>query len=179
MMRSSVLGRSSAFVLAGALAVVPRAAAAQEKPEEEGAAAAANRGLRIGVGPVLLLPTDGGPLGGGLDLSARYGFRAGPTILAPGGRVAGYLFSQRFAALGMPTFRVTVPAGPLAPFVMGGVGPGWISSPSEAGVALLGGGGLMVHFGRALALGAEVSYQTITGTELQSIAIGPSILIGG
>lgn len=175
-MKHPFVSIACAAVALGVLAL-PRAARAQEGTEDS-AAIDANRGLHIGLGPVLLLPTDGGPAGGGLDVSGRYGIKAGPTILAPGGRLAGYLLSSRFIGTAMPTFRVTVPAGPLAPFLMGGLGPGWISNPSEAGVAVLGGGGLMVHFGRVLAIGGEVSYQAITNTEFRSIAFGPSILIG-
>ena len=159
----------------------PREATAAEEDAEESSSAAmdANRGLVWGFGPVLLLPTDGGPLGGGLDLGARYGFKAGPTVLAPGGLAAGYFFSGRFVGTVMPTFRVTVPAGPLAPFVMGGLGPGWVSNPGQGGLAMLAGGGLLVHFGRAVAIGGEVTYQKITNTEFESVAIGPSIRIGG
>jgi hypothetical protein len=146
----------------------------------DSAAMAANKGLSFGFGPVVLLPSrDGGPYGGGLDLEARYGFKAGPTVIAPGGRLAGYVMSSRFVGIAMPTIRWVLPVGPLAPFVVGGVGPGWISNPSEGGLALLGGGGLMVHFGRIFAIGAEASYQTITGTELSTVVVGPSFRIGG
>jgi hypothetical protein len=58
---------------------------------------------------------------------------------------------------------VTVPVGPLAPFVVGGVGFGGITNEGETGVALIGGGGLMIHFGHVFGLGAEMTYQTITG----------------
>jgi hypothetical protein len=44
---------------------------------------------------------------------------------------------------------------------------------------MLAGGGLLVHFGRAVAIGGEVTYQKITNTEFESVAIGPSIRIGG
>lgn len=159
------------------VALAPRAASAQEE-RKESAATTANRGLHLGIGPVLLIPTDGGPLGGGLDLSGRYGFLAGPTIVAPGARVASYLISERLVALGMPTLRITVPVGPLAPFVTAGVGPGWISTPGELGAAVLAGGGLLIHFGRAAGIGLEATYQTITGTDMRSVAIGPSIVIG-
>jgi hypothetical protein len=108
----------------------------------------------------------------------RYGIGADPVIIAPGGRLTGYFIPRRFVGIAMPTARVTFPLGPLAPFVLGGVGGGWISNPSEGGVALLGGGGLMIHFGRVLAIGAEATYQTVTSTELHGWAIGPSIAIG-
>lgn len=140
---------------------------------------AANRGFVFGLGPVFLFPSDGGPMGGGLDVDGRYGFRAGPTVIAPGGKLAGYVISSRMVGIAMPTLRVTLPAGPLAPFVMGGVGGGWLGNPSEGGVSLLAGGGLHVHLGRVLAIGVEATYQTITGTELDVFAIGPSIRVGG
>ena len=49
---------------------------------------------------------------------------------------------------------MTLPLGPVGPFVVGGVGPGWVSEPSEAGLAYLGGGGLMVHIGTRFGLTA-------------------------
>ena len=168
-------------ILAAALALaalaVPSVAAAQE--EGDSTAMSANRGLRFGFGPALLLPTDGGPMGGGLVLDGRYGIKAGPTVLAPGGRLAGYLLSARFIGTAMPTFRITLPVGPLAPYVLGGIGGGWLSNKSEGGLAMLGGGGLMIHFGRIFALGAEATYETISGTEYKAWGIGPSIHIGG
>lgn len=146
--------------------------------EDDDAAVLSNSGLHMGFGPILLLPTDSGPMGGGLAFDARYGIKLNPTILAPGGRLSGYVISERFVGTAMPTLRLTVPVGPFAPFLVGGVGGGWLSNPAESGVAFLGGGGLMIHFGRVLAIGAEATYQTITDTELQSWAIGPAIAIG-
>jgi hypothetical protein len=54
-----------------------------------------------------------------------------------------------------------------------------ITNPGEGGLAWLGGGGLMIHFGGFLSLGAEVNYQGITGTDYKVLSIGPSIVIGG
>lgn len=177
MSRSRFLSAAIAAAIAGAASFVASPASAQE--ERESAAMAANRGLRFGLGPELLLPTDNGPMGGGLVLDGRYGFRAGPTVLAPGGRLGGYIISSRFAGTAMPTFRITLPVGPLAPFAVGGVGIGGLSNPGESGLAWLGGGGLMIHFGRVLAIGAEITYQRITDTELETLGIGPSIQFGG
>lgn len=147
---------------------------------DDSPAMSANKGFKIGIGPTILFPMrDGGPFGGGLNIDGRYGIQAGPTVLAPGAMLAGYFISARLIGLAMPTFRVTVPAGPLAPFVVGGVGFGGISNPNETGLALLGGGGLMIHFGSICAIGVEVTYETITGTEFKSIAVGPAISFGG
>jgi hypothetical protein len=145
--------------------------------DKESAAVQANSGLHLGFTPILLVPTDGGPLGGGLAFDLRYGIEADPVIIAPGGRLAGYAISERFVGIAMPTARVTIPLGPLAPFLIGGVGGGWLSNPGESGVALLGGGGLMVHFGHVLAIGAEATYETITTTEIKAWAFGPAIAI--
>jgi hypothetical protein len=159
---------------AGAALVVPRTALAYD---DDSAAVRANKGLHFGLGPVLLVPPDNRPLGGGLDIDLRYGIGAEPFILAPGARLAGYFISGRFVGMGMPTLRLTTPLGPLAPFLIGGVGGGLITNPSENGVALMGGGGLMIHFGSVLAIGAEATYQVITGTEFKTFTIGPSIAI--
>ena len=177
MSRSRLLPLALAATVAAGIALVASPASAQE--ERESAAMQANRGLRFGLGPELLLPNDRGPMGGGLVLDGRYGFKAGPTVLAPGGRLGGYVISSRFAGTAMPTFRITLPIGPLAPFAVGGLGIGGLSNPSESGLAWLGGGGLMVHFGRILAIGAEITYQRIEGTEFETLGIGPSIQFGG
>jgi hypothetical protein len=121
-----------------ALAVLfPREAHAYD---EDSAAVQANKGFHFGLGPVLLIPTDAGPLGGGLDVELRYGIGLDPIILAPGARLSGYFISGRFIGMATPTLRLTLPVGPLAPFVLGGVGPGVLTNPGESGVALLGGG---------------------------------------
>jgi hypothetical protein len=174
--------RFSFTLAAGAVAgltmlLAPSTVSAQEEPDS--AAMDANKGLRFGFGPELLLPSDGGPPGGGLVLDGRYGFKAGPTVLAPGGRLGGYIISSRFIGTAMPTFRITLPIGPLAPYVVGGLGGGWLSNSSESGLAVLAGGGLMLHFGRVIAIGAEMTYQRITGTEFEVLGIGPSLHIGG
>lgn len=170
---------ASLFALTVATATVLTTSEASADEEGDSAAMAANKGLRIGIGPELLVPTDDGPMGGGLILDGRYGIKAGPTVLAPGGRLAGYIISSRFIGTAMPTFRVTLPVGPLAPFLVGGIGVGGLSNPGESGLALLGGGGLMIHLGRIVAIGAEVTYQRITGTEFQTLGIGPAIHFGG
>lgn len=177
MSRSRFVLTALALSAATLTSFVPSSASADD--EGDSAAMSANRGLKIGVGPVLLVPSDGGPLGGGLILDGRYGIKAGPTVLAPGGRLSGYLISSRFIGTAMPTFRVTLPVGPLAPFVVGGLGYGGLTNPGESGLAILAGGGLMIHFGRILAIGLEATYQRITGTEFESVGLGPAISFGG
>jgi hypothetical protein len=178
-MRSKRSSAIAAALAAAALVIVPRGAQAQE-PEQESVAMRANRGLAIGIAPTLLFPSrENGPYGVGLELAGRYGFRAGPTVIAPGAMVGGYTISSRFIGDAMPTLLWTLPVGFIAPYLVGGVGAGWLSNPGEGGVALLGGGGLTVHFGSVAALGLELTYRSITGTERHGLALGPTISFGG
>ncbi len=145
--------------------------------DEASAAVVANKGLHFGFGPIVLVPLENRPIGLGLDFDLRYGIGADPAIVGPGGRLAGYFISGRFIGTAMPTGRVTFPLGPVAPFVILGIGAGRLTNPGESGVALLAGGGMMIHLGRVLAFGAEATYQVITGTEFKSFALGPAIIL--
>lgn len=137
-----------------------------------------NVGFVSGIGLAVLVP-DEGSVGFGLEPTGRYGIPAGPVIVAPGARLGGYYVSERLIGTLMPTLRLTVPLGPLAPFGQGGIGAGGLTNPGEGGLAWLAGGGLMIHFGGVLAIGAEVNYQGITETDYKALSIGPSIIIGG
>jgi hypothetical protein len=78
--------------------------------------------------------------------------------------------------VGLATARFTFPVGPVGPFVVGGVGPGWIKDPSQVGLAYLAGAGFIVHIGTRFGIGAEVSYQAITKTGFDALFFGPLIL---
>ena len=165
----------AASIIGVAVAGFERTARADES---DSSAYRANTGFHLGFTPILLVPTRSGPLGGGLELDGRYGIPAGPVIIAPGARAAGYDLSEDLVGIAMPTLRVTVPVGPLAPFVVGGVGVGYDSEGSgNTGAAFLIGGGLMIHAGDHFAIGAEATYQTITDTRFHVLAVGPAIMI--
>ncbi len=145
-----------------------------------------NRGVQTSFGPSLLVPTNSRQnYGFGLEFGLRYGIKVGPTVLAPGGRVAGFFQSSRFYGDLMPTLRWTIPLGPFAPFLEAGAGPGVASNPGRGGVGLLGGGGFMIHFGDVFGLGARVAYETILGTDagpakprFSVLSIGPMLQFG-
>jgi hypothetical protein len=179
---ASLCAGSSALAAEPGEAALPGSAvpgsAVPDSAVPDTAAWRANTGLITGLGLAVLIPNEGDP-GFGVELYGRYGIPAGPVILAPGALLGGYYLQHRFAGDLLGTFRVTLPLGPLAPFAQGGLGPGVRTNPSEGGLAWLGGGGLMIHLGRVLALGVEVNYQGITGTGFKTLALGPSIIIGG
>ncbi|MDB4973656.1 MAG: hypothetical protein JWN48_1997 [Myxococcaceae bacterium] len=171
----------SRFAVALALtlaAVVAPARAQPRPPSSRDVVFAYNTGSRFSIAPGIFVPAHGDRVGFSVAGDYRYGFELGPTILAPGVRLAGFFPSGFVALTGLATGRLTVPIGPVGPYLMGGVGPGWVSKPSEAGAALLGGGGLMVYIGRSFAIGAEATYLTIAGTGFRALFVGPSLLLG-
>ncbi len=139
-----------------------------------------NSGFQWGISPGVAFAN--GKAGFLLGMNFGYGFDTGPVILVPGARLMGY-FLDPFVFIGMPTFKVVLPVDRFAPFVEGGVGPGYVdqkagSPDAKAGVALMGGGGFMIHFSPSFALGAHASYQVITGTGFKGFGVGPILAIG-
>jgi hypothetical protein len=51
-----------------------------------------------------------------------------------------------------------------------------VTGPAETGVALTGGGGAVVYFTH-FAIGAEASYQLITGTSFKGFGVGPVLAL--
>ena len=176
--------RKNVWALVLVLASVPSRAAGYDA---QSPAARANEGWTFFPAPVLLVPTDPRPLGGGLHLELRYGIPADPVIVAPGGRFAVYALAGHIVSLGVGTARVTLPLkGPIAPFVVAGFGLGGVSNEIDegadkvtgTGAALLGGGGFVVHFGHTVGIGLEVTYQAITSTDFHAVALAPSLSFG-
>ena len=133
-----------------------------------------NSGFQWGISPGIVVVN--GDVGFALGARIGYGFDLGAVILVPGLKVEGF-FTDPSVYLGMPTVKLVVPIDRFAPFLEGGTGVGWVSDPSKTGVALMGGGGFMVHF-RHFAFGAEVSYTAITGTKFHGIGFGPILAFG-
>lgn len=175
----------SARLLAIALlAVVPcfvraRSASAQSyaEPTARDIVVAYNTGARFSIAPGIIIPTGSGRVGFSVSADFRYGFELGPVILGPGARLGGYFPSGSYGLLALGTFRLTVPLGPVAPYLLGGAGPGYLSEPAHTGLAYLGGGGLMIHIGRSFAFGAEASYLALTGSDFRTLFIGPTLLL--
>lgn len=158
-------------------AYTSRGSAQVGEPSARDVVVAYNTGLRISLAPGLFIPTNGGKVGFSLAGDVRYGFETGPAIIAPGVRLAAFFPAGARALTALGTLRVTFPVGPVGPFVVGGVGPGFVSDPSHVGLAYLAGGGLMVHIGRSVGIGIEATYFGVTDSWFRSISIGPSLLL--
>jgi hypothetical protein len=154
--------------------------------DESSPAVIGNKGFHLAGGPLLVVPTSGRPVGIGADLELRYGIGVDPIILAPAVRLGGYFASGHLAFMATPMARLTIPAGPVAPYLTGGAGLGlYLNSVDEGadrveatGLAVIGGGGVMVHFGSVVAVGAEVTYQTITSSGFDAVVVGPAVVLG-
>lgn len=137
-----------------------------------------NTGFQWGLAPGIIV--SGGKASFALGLRFGYGLDTGTVILVPGLRLAGY-FSSPGVYLGMPIMKLVLPIDRFAPFVEAGAGIGYIgagdTTGSQTGLALLGGGGFMVHFTMKFGLGVEANYQVITGTEFRGFGIGPIIAL--
>jgi len=137
-----------------------------------------NTGFQWGISPGIIIVN--GDASFALGLRFGYGIDTGNLILVPGLRLAGY-FSDPAVYLGMPVMKLVLPIDRFAPFVEAGAGVGYVSSSNDVGaktgVAVLGGGGFMVHFSMKFGLGVEANYQTITGTDFKGFGIGPILAL--
>lgn len=152
----------------------------REAPMSEGRriVVAWNTGFQWGISPGIIIVD--GEASFALGLRFGYGVDTGNLILVPGLRLAGY-FSDPAVYLGMPVMKLVLPIDRFAPFLEAGAGVGHVSSTdavsAKTGVAVLGGGGFMVHFSMKLGLGVEANYQAITGTGFKGFGIGPILAL--
>lgn len=154
--------------------LAPKEAEEERMSEGRMLVSAYHSGFQWGISPGVVFSS--GKAGFFLGVRLGYGIDTGPVIVVPGVRVAAY-FTDPNVYVGMPTFKLVLPIDRFAPFVEGGGGVGHVTDPSKSGFAWMGGGGFMIHFTR-VALGAEASYQAITGTDFSGVSVGPILALG-
>jgi hypothetical protein len=142
-----------------------------------------NTGFQWGLSPGVVF--QGSKASFFLGLRLGYGFDTGKVIIVPGLRLAGY-FTDPNVYVGVPVVKLVYPIDRFAPFIEGGAGAGYVDAyqldsktavDAKTGVALLVGGGFMVHFSWKFGLGVEASYQKITGTDFDGWGVGPILAI--
>lgn len=152
---------------------------APSAPEETSPAWRSNRYFQTQIGPVVLASTRAGDSWGfGLEAGLRYGLKIKRFIFAPGVRLGAYTQAQRYIGDLLLTDRITVPIGMVAPFIEGGIGPGGMTNPGTGGIGVMLGGGVMLHFSTAFALGVRGSYEAITSTRFRVVSFGPMLQFG-
>jgi hypothetical protein len=132
-------------------------------------------GVQIGIAPGIIFPTNGGDPGFLLSLYGGYGVETEPVILIPGLHLTGAWPSGEFIGTATPALKVVLPVGAFAPYVEGGAGPGYVSVLKKTGIALRAGAGFSVHPSSRFAIGAGISYETITGTDVSFL--GPVLIL--
>ena len=185
------LGRWRTLALVLAMAFPPSAATAAEPPPEAEPAPTAQEpvpkvdpyrariagyyaGFHGGIAPGAVFGN--GKAGFAIALHLEYGFDTGSLIIAPGVSL-GAFFLDPNVYVGMPTAKLVFPIEWFVPFVEGGAGVGQLTQPSTTGLALLAGGGFMIHASPNVALGVEAGYETILGTDFGVVTLGPSFAL--
>jgi hypothetical protein len=145
-----------------ALLLLPKAAAAQEN----------RSGWSINFTPVLLMPEDDYRLGGGADPELKYTLDLGGALLSAGARAGGYYAKNMFGMTVMPTLRLTVPVGPVEPYVAFGMGYGWIPKDDHGDFATMSRLGIVFRFSESFALGIEGTLQKLDGSDFRFPSFG-------
>jgi hypothetical protein len=109
--------------------------------------------------------------------SVGYGIETGPVILVPGAMANAYFFDTTVLTV-LGAARVVVPIGGFAPYIEGGVGPGFTFSPSDQGLAWHAGTGASYYFNEKLAMGAFVGYDAIEALDFHIWSFGPLLTLG-
>ena len=164
-------GAAVAVSLTAAAMAISSPARAQDIGERE--PIENNSGPGASVRPGAYFPSRG-DMGLSVDANATYGIPAAPFVIAPGARFAGY-FGDKGAVSGMPIVEAMLPVGAFVPYVKAGAGIGHANGPSETSAALMGGVGLDVHVTRDVLLGVDATWETVTGTGFNTLAIGPRV----
>jgi hypothetical protein len=127
--------------------------------------------------PVVVLPKDDYRVGGGTDPELRYTRDLGGVSLSAGGRVGAYYAKNLFGVTVMPTLRVTLPLGPVDPYLAGGVGYGWLPTIERDGLATLARFGTVFHFSDSFSIGVEGTLQKIHGSNFDFPSFGSMLSI--
>jgi hypothetical protein len=144
-MNKNIVCLATAVLCALALALTPEVAAAKERHD----------GWTINFTPVLMFADDKYRFGGGVDPELRYTLDLGGARLSAGARVGGYYAKNLFGMTMMPTLRLTVPVGPVEPYVAFGMGYGWLPRLDHADFATMSRLGVVFRFSESFAIGVE------------------------
>ena len=122
--------------------------------------------------PVLMTAKDQYRWGGGADPEVKYTLDLGAARLSAGARIGAYYARNLFGITAMPTLRLTMPVGPVEPYVAFGLGYGWLPRVGQEDVATMSRVGVVFRFSRSLAIGVEGTVQRIEGSEFRFPSFG-------
>lgn len=162
---------SAAVGVALALGLTAFAGAASAQDIGERRPIEDNSGPGFAASPSAYFPSRG-DTGFAVDANATYGIPVSPFVIAPGGRFAAY-FGHDGAVTGMPMVEAKLPIGGVVPYLKAGAGIGHATANDEAGLSLMGGGGINVQVTDDAFVGVDATYENVAGTGFKSLAIGP------
>lgn len=157
--------RSLAPVMALAALVLPAQAAALENKS----------GWSINFTPVVFFPDHDYRFGGGADPELKYTLDLGGARLSAGGRLSGHYAKNIFGVTVMPTLRLTMPVGPVEPYVAFGMGYGWLPSEGHGDFATMSRLGVVFRFSERFALGVEGTIQKLDHSDFRFPAFGSMV----
>jgi hypothetical protein len=134
-------------------------------------------GFSFNFTPVILFPGGEYRWGGGADPELKYTFDLGTVKLSTGGRTGAYYAKNLFGTMAMPTLRVTVPLGPVEPYVSAGAGYGWLPKLEHSDFASMARLGTVVRFSKKFSLGIEGTLQAIHGSGFHFPSFGSMVSI--
>lgn len=142
----------------------------------DSAAALPNKsGWSINFTPVVMFADDNYRFGGGADPELKYTLDLGGARLSAGGRISGHYAKNLFGMTVMPTLRLTMPVGPVEPYVAFGMGYGWLPSVGHGDFATMSRLGVVFRFSERFALGFEGTLQKLDHSEFRFPSFGSMI----
>lgn len=132
-------------------------------------------GWSLNLTPVLLFPTDDYRFGGGADPELKYTLDLGGAHLSAGGRVGTYYAKNLLGVTMMPTLRLTVPVGPVEPYVAFGMGYGFLPKIGHDDFATMSRLGVVFRFSKSFALGVEGTLQRIDNSAFRFPSFGSMV----
>ena len=153
------------FLAAAALVVLPNTAAALPNKS----------GWSINFTPVVMFADEDYRFGGGADPELKYTLDLGGARLSAGGRISGHYAKNLFGITVMPTLRLTMPVGPVEPYVAFGMGYGWLPSTGHGDFATMSRLGVVFRLSERFALGFEGTLQRLDHSEFRFPSFGSMI----
>lgn len=140
------------------------------------ASAAPNKsGWSINFTPVVTFPDHEYRFGGGADPELKYTLDLGGARLSAGGRVSAHYAKNLFGMTIMPTLRLTMPVGPVEPYVAFGMGYGWLPSSGHGDFATMSRIGVVFQISENFRLGVEGTFQKLDHSAFRFPAFGSMV----
>lgn len=139
------------------------------------AAAPRKSGWSINFTPVVMFPDDQYRFGGGGDPELKYTLDLGGARLSAGGRVSAHYAKNLLGITMMPTLRLTIPVGPVEPYVAFGMGYGWLPSAGHGDFATMSRLGVVFRISESFKLGIEGTLQKLDNSAFRFPSFGSMI----